>query len=315
MPTNLQLLNEFLEYLEIEKNRSKETIKNYSFYLRRFFDWAKISAPKQITQDLVRKYRLELNRRTNSRGASLKKNTQNYHIIALRAFLKYCAKRDIPVLSPEKIELAQMPDREVTFLEGMDLDRLLEQPLKTKEIPILQKRDKSILELLFSTGLRVSELASLKRDDVNIKKDEFSVRGKGGKLRVVFLSEQAKYWLSEYLKLRRDVSPFLFVYHDRAGEERVYKDKEKKSIYGLTPRSVQRLIKKYAKAAGITKRITPHTMRHSYATDLLTSGADIRSVQTMLGHSSITTTQIYTHLTDPQLKNIYRKYHGKKNNG
>ena len=301
---------EFLEYLEIEKNRSRETIKNYHFYLERFFSWSKITDPTKITQEAVRKYRLYLNRLETNKGVALKKSTQNYHVIALRSFLKYLAKRDVKVLSPEKIELARMPDRQVSFLEGSDLERLLEQPLKTDESDLLQKRDKALLELLFSTGLRVSELAGLERDDVNIKKDEFSVRGKGGKVRVVFLSERARRYLKNYLDARRDVSQFLFIHHDRASKIRDQKDESKKDV-GLTPRSIQRLIKKYARAAGITKTVTPHTMRHSYATDLLTSGADIRSVQAMLGHSSITTTQIYTHLTDQQLRNVYKRFHNK----
>lgn len=301
-----KLKTEFLEHLEIEKNRSQNTIKNYDFYLKRFLNWAKINKPEQITKEIVRKYRLWLNRLENSRDkAELKKNTQNYHIIALRSFLKYLAKRDIKTLAPEKIELAKIPERQISFLDGSDLEKLLEAPLITKEPKIIQLRDKAILELLFSTGLRVSELASLKKDDLNLKKDEFSIRGKGSKIRIAFLSEQAKRWISEYLKNRTDMSSPLFVSHDRA-------KKGRQTEAGLTPRSIQRLIKKYTKVAGITKNVTTHTLRHSFATDLLTSGADIRSVQAMLGHSSITTTQIYTHLTDKRLKETYQKYHDKK---
>ncbi len=304
------LIRQFLEYLEVERGRSLNTIQNYNFYLERFSNWAKINSPSQITTELVRNYRLWLNRQTKHAGSPrfggeadqpLKKSTQNYHLIALRSFLKYLAKRDIKTLSPEKIELAKMPERQVEFLEGDDLERLLEAPLKTKEAKIIQLRDKAILELLFSTGLRVSELANLKKDQINLKKDEFTIRGKGEKLRVVFLANQTKYWLKLYSEARRDLSPSLFVRADRA--------KGKKEPENLTPRSIQRLIKKYSKAAGITKKVTPHTMRHSFATDLLINGADIRSVQAMLGHSSITTTQIYTHITNQQLKEVYKTFH------
>ena len=297
-------IREFLEYLEIERGRSLNTIANYSFYLTRFANWSKLSDPKLIDQDTIRGYRLWLNRETDKFGNALKKSTQNYHLIALRSFLKYLAKRDIKSLAPEKIELAKVPERQVDFLEGDDLSRLLEAPLKTKEAKIIQLRDKSILELLFSAGLRVSELAGLKIDSVNLAKEEFTIRGKGEKLRVVFLSNQAKYWLKQYIEARKDLSPWLFVRHDKA--------KGKKEPEGLTPRSIQRLVQKYSKQAGITKVVTPHTMRHSFATDLLINGADIRSVQAMLGHSSITTTQIYTHITNQQLKDVYKSFHERK---
>lgn len=302
-----KLIRQFLEYLEVERGRSINTIQNYDFYLRRFLEFAKINSPSQTTLDLVRRYRLALNRQVNHLGKPLKKSTQNYHLIALRSFLKYLAKQDIKSLAPEKIELAKMPERQVEFLEGDDLDRLLEAPFKTTETKIIQLRDKAILELLFSTGLRVSELANLKKEQVNLKKDEFTIRGKGDKLRVVFLSNQTKYWLKQYLDARRDLSPSLFVRHDKA--------KGKEEPGNLTPRSIQRLIKKYAKVAGITKKVTPHTLRHSFATDLLINGADIRSVQAMLGHASITTTQIYTHITNQQLKEVYKAFHqrGRKN--
>jgi len=298
---------EFLEHLEIEKNRSQNTISNYDFYLSRFLSWAEISKPEQITKEVVRKYRLWLNRLVNPRdNGELKKNTQNYHIIALRSFLKYLAKRDVKTLASEKIELAKVPDRQITFLEDDDLERLLAAPLEVKNPKIIKLRDKAILELLFSTGLRVSELTSLKIDDINLKKDEFSIRGKGSKIRIAFLSETAKKCINEYLAARRDTAPYLFVPHDKAKPGREIDDK------GLTPRSIQRMVNKYSKAAGITKKVTTHTLRHSFATDLLTSGADIRSVQSMLGHSSITTTQIYTHLTDKRLKETYKKFHDKK---
>ncbi|MFZ5363905.1 MAG: site-specific tyrosine recombinase/integron integrase [Patescibacteria group bacterium] len=296
------LIIQFLEYLEIEKNRSAKTVRNYDFYLKRFSDWTGNISPAAITQEKIRQYRLWLNRYKDETGRELKKNTQNYHLIALRAFLKYLAKRDIKTLSAEKIELGKMPERVVDFLEGSDLERILEAPTLNDAPEIIKKRDKAILELLFSTGLRVSELANLKKEQVNLKKEEFTVRGKGDKPRVVFLSNQAKFWIKQYLDARQDVSPFLFVSHDRAHE----------SEGALTPRSVERLVKKYSKIAGITKKVTPHTMRHSYATDLLMNGADIRSVQAMLGHSSITTTQIYTHITNQQLRDVHKSFHGRR---
>ncbi len=302
------LAQQFLEYLEIEKGRAQNTIENYKFYLKRFFIWAEIKDPAQIDQNMVRNFRLWLNRQKDANGQPLKKNTQNYHLIALRAFLKYLAKQDIKTLAPEKIELAKMPDRQIEFLEGTELEAFLEAPEKIDQPQIIKLRDKAILETLFCTGLRVSELAGLKKEDVNLNKDEFTVRGKGSKLRVVFLSNTAKHYLEKYLKSRKDMSQYLFTNHDKAGLKR-NKSKEDK---GLTPRSVQRIVQKYAKIAGITKKITPHVLRHSYATDLLNNGADIRSVQTMLGHSSITTTQIYTHITDKQLREVYKNFHGRK---
>ncbi|MEK7644341.1 MAG: tyrosine-type recombinase/integrase [Patescibacteria group bacterium] len=313
-------LREFLEHLEIEKNRSMLTIRNYEFYLGRFIGWLGDKAPSAITADKVREYRLWLNRLVDVHDTPLKKNTQNYHLIALRSFLKYLAKRDVATLIPEKIELMRMPDREVSFLDGSDLNRILEAPLKNAEAdvksnPLIKYRDKSILELLFSTGLRVSELAGLKKDSLNLNKDEFTIFGKGRKSRVVFISEQARYWLKKYLGARRDLNPYLFVSHDRRGGATVKvktKGKAESDDHPLTARSIERSVQKYARLAGITKPVTPHTLRHSFATDLLQNGADIRSVQTMLGHSSITTTQIYTHITDKELRNIHKKFHGKK---
>lgn len=311
MPNNLQnLIRQFLEYLEIEKGRSLKTTQNYHFYLNRFLKWSNYTDPSQITQDGVRNFRLWLNRQTDTAGTPLKKNTQNYHLIALRAFLKYLSKQDIKTMAPEKIELAKMPDRQIEFMEGSDLEHFLEAPFKIDQPEILQLRDKAILETLFSTGLRVSELAGLKKDSINFNKDEFTVRGKGSKLRVVFLSNQAKHWLKKYLEARKDMSAFLFTNHDKAGIKR----NKTKSDQGLTPRSIQRIVQRCAKIAGITKKITPHVLRHSFATDLLQNGADIRSVQTMLGHSSITTTQIYTHITDKQLREVYKNFHGRKKN-
>lgn len=308
-------INDFLEYLEIEKGRSRNTIENYLFYLKRFSNWAKdkeIKSIEAVSQKNIKEYRLWLNRLVDTNGNYLKNNTQNYHLIALRAFLKYLAKQDIKALAPEKIELAKMPMRQVDYLEEDDLSRIIKAPIdKAAEdkIPLIKLRDKAILELLFSTGMRVSELVGLKKDNINFKKDEFSIRGKGSKLRVVFLSEDAKVWLKKYLDKRKDINPYLFVSHDRASKKR---DATFEKEIPLTARSVQRIIEKYAKIAGITKKVTPHTLRHSYATDLLMNGADIRSVQAMLGHSSITTTQVYTHITDKQLREVHKKFHNKK---
>lgn len=321
MASTSKHLREYLEHLEIEKNRSLNTIQNYEFYLGRFVEWFGDHSPEAITADKVREYRLWLNRLIDVHGDPLKKNTQNYHLIALRSFLKYLSRRDIKSLAAEKIELMKMPDREVSFLDSGDLNRILAQPLRdlrsedSKSTTVKIKfRDKALLELLFSTGLRVSELTSLKRDNLNLKTDEFSIRGKGSKIRVVFMSEQAKYWIKKYLDVRNDLNPYLFVSHDkRAGKDLVVKGKKIEADEApLTQRSVQRIVHKYAREAGITKPVTPHTLRHSYATDLLQNGADIRSVQAMLGHSSITTTQIYTHITDKELLNIHKKFHGKK---
>ncbi len=302
MPLSLERsLTQFLEYLEIERGRSALTVRNYHFYLRRFLDWAKIKKPDEITLELVRKFRLFLNRDLAGREEdSLKKSTQNYHLIALRAFLKFLAKRDIASLSPEKIELAKQDGRHVSFLEADELKRML--AIAAKDRSIVGLRDRAILELLFSTGLRVSELANLQIEQVNLKQDEFTVKGKGSKHRVVFLSDDAKTALKAYLTIRHDVAPFLFVRHDRA---------KKGGSQALTPRSVQRIVDRYARAAGITKRVTPHTLRHTFATDLLRNGADIRSVQSLLGHESIITTQVYTHITDKELKRVYKQFHGK----
>jgi site-specific recombinase XerD len=299
-----KLITDFLEYLEVERGRSARTIRNYDFYLRRFAAWAKHPPPAAIDNEMIRRFRLWLNREVPGRlSDNLKKNTQNYHLIALRTFLKYLSRRDIKSLASDKIELSKAQSRIVSFLEEDELERILKIPLMTGE-DLIALRDKAILEILFSTGLRVSELANLKIDQVNLKRDEFTVRGKGDKPRVVFLSESAKEWLKKYLDRRYDSSPFMFVCHDRAKAGR-------DDSGPLTPRSVERLIQHCAKAAGITKRITPHTMRHTFATDLLMNGADIRSVQSLLGHASITTTQVYTHITNQQLKEVHKKFHGK----
>jgi site-specific recombinase XerD len=297
-------IREFLEYLEVERGRSQKTIRNYDFYLQRFSGWAKNPLPSAINGEMVRSYRLWLNRHVEGREEdTIKKSTQNYHLIALRSFLKYLAKRDVQSLAAEKIELAKQSVRVVEFLEPEELERLLVQPLRVSD-GLVGLRDKAILELLFSTGMRVSELTSLEIESVNLEQEEFTVRGKGDKPRVVFLTGTAKEAIKEYLGKRRDLSVHLFVSHDRA--------KKGRTEHGsLTPRSIQRLVERYSKTAGITKRITPHTLRHTFATDLLRSGADIRSVQSLLGHESITTTQIYMHVTNQGLKEVHQKFHGK----
>ncbi len=296
------LITDFLEYLEIERNRSQKTIENYHHYLNRFFDWSKISRTEDLTLDQIRKFRIYLNRYQDEKGETLKKVTQNYHIIALRSFLKYLTKRDIAVVSPEKIEVGKNPTYMVEFLEPEELERLL----SGANGPDLKSlRDKAILELLFSAGLRVSELISINRDQINLKNQEFSVRGKGSKVRIVFISNTAKAALESYLDKRTDIDPALFVRIPK-------KESNSGKNLRLTPRSIQRIVKYYANKAGIIKDVHPHTLRHSFATDLLANGADIRSVQAMLGHSSITTTQIYTHVTNQQLKEVHKNFHAKK---
>ncbi|MCK5122860.1 MAG: tyrosine-type recombinase/integrase [Candidatus Pacebacteria bacterium] len=329
-----ELKIEFLEYLEIEKNRSQLTIRNYDHYLNRFLDWAMIRNPEDITGELVKKFRLYLNRYKDRKEKNLKKATQDYYIIALRGFLKYLAKQDIETLASEKVELGKTQEREVEFLEADEIKRLLES-VKTGDgniegdIPecrlqyFHRLRDKAILELLFSTGLRVSELANLNRENINLKSGEFSIRGKGGKIRLVFISDSAKDAIIDYLKKRKDIDPALFINFRKKGggycnnENKSKKNSKKNKAKAnqslrLTVRTIQRIVEKYAVKAGIVKKVTPHTLRHSFATDLLMNGADIRSVQSMLGHSSITTTQIYTHITDKHLKNIHKKFHSKK---
>ena len=301
------LVKQYLDYLEVERGRSKKTVENYGHYLKRFLDWAKIDIPKGIDADLIREYRLYLNRVEDNLGHTLKKITQNYHIIALRNFLKYLAKRDIKSMAAEKIELAKQTPRQVDFLEGEELERLLASPAGVSPRAL---RDKALLELLFSTGLRVSELCQLDRDSINLEKGEFSVRGKGEKIRLVFLSGRAKEALENYLKTRKDIDAALFIRYPKSKKPELAQARQKN--LRLTPRSVQRIVKHYSIKAGISKKVTPHVLRHSFATDLLTGGADIRSVQTMLGHSSITTTQIYTHITDKQLKEVYKAFHGKQ---
>ncbi|MFY9492921.1 MAG: site-specific tyrosine recombinase/integron integrase [Minisyncoccia bacterium] len=295
-----KFFGDYLDYLEIEKNRSPKTIENYTRYLGRFLAWSKAPAPGAITADLVRNYRLHLNRI----DPPLKKITQAYHLIALRNFLKYLAKRDVKTLTADKIELAKTGDRAIDFLENEEVERLLDSAsgdsLKTL-------RDKAVLELLFSTGLRVSELCSLNREVVNLKRGEFAVRGKGDKLRVVFLSDTARRALENYLTQRKDVDEALFVRNLKSQKSNL-----KKSDLRLTPRSIQRLVKHYAAQAGIVKNIHPHTLRHSFATDLLRNGADLRSVQELLGHANVTTTQIYTHVTNTGLKEVHQAFHARR---
>jgi len=301
------LKRQFFEHLEIEKGRSLKTIENYERYLDRFLSFSKVSKPKDITDDTVREFRLWLNRQESGltvggRAETLKKKTQNYYLIALRSFLKYLRKRGVESLSPERIDLAKVSERDLDLISSPDLKRLLSAPSGDD---IKSLRDKAILELFFSTGLRLSELCSLSCD-LDLNKDEFSVRGKGEKVRVVFLSDSAKKSIKNYLAKRTDVDDALFVRTEKSLSE------DKKDSLRLTPRSVERLVKHYALKAGISKKVTPHVIRHSFATDLLQNGADIRSVQMMLGHSNIATTQIYTHVTDQQLRDVHKKFHSKE---
>jgi len=296
-----KLHKEFLEYLEIERGRSLKTVENYDRYLKRFFEFSKIKNVEQITDESVRKYRLWLNRQQGSTDTgTLKKKTQNYHLIALRVFLKYLVKRGIKSLSAEKIELASVSERSLDLISTEELERLMSVPSGDD---IKSLRDKAMLELLFSTGLRVSELCSLP-NDMDLSKDEFSIRGKGEKVRVVFLSPPACDAVKKYLDKRTDMDDAMFIQFGRG--------RDIKDSLRLTPRSVERIVKQYAIKAGISKKVTPHIIRHSFATDLLQNGADIRSVQAMLGHSSIQTTQVYTHVTDKQLREIHKTFHSKK---
>lgn len=278
-------LKEFLEYLEIERGRSLKTSANYEHYLRSFFAFTRLNNPGQITAAAVRKFRLWLNRR------GLKKNTQNYHLVALRTFLKYLSGRGQTVLSPTAIDLAKTDRQELELVSREELTRLLDAPtIATTN----GRRDSAILELLFSTGLRVSELCALDRDRVDWQQGEFSIRGKGGKVRLVFVSPAARKALKNYLDKRSDLEPPLFL---------------SQNLTRLTPRSIERLTHFYAVKAGIIKHVTPHTLRHSFATDLLRNGADLRAVQLLLGHSNISTTQIYTHVTDRELRSVHEHFH------
>ena len=301
-----QLKNDFLEYLEIERNRAPKTLNNFNRYLNRFINWLadflkkREVEPKDISEETIRKYRIYLNRTAKEGIEPLKKITQDYHIIALRGFLKFLGKKNISIPAPDKIELGKTLRKEIEFLEREEMERLLLAP-KGEKIESL--RDKAILEMLFCSGLRVSELVALNRENFSLQKNEFTVEGKGNKRRVVFMSEPAQKALYQYLKKRRDPDPALFVRHHRT---------KSSDNLRLSVRTVQRIVKKYSIRAGITKSIHPHTLRHSFATDLLRNGADIRSVQALLGHSSISTTQIYTHITDKHLREIHKEYHRKE---
>jgi site-specific recombinase XerD len=334
------LKQEFLEYVEIEKGRSVKTVENYDRYLSRFFKQQNIKSPVDIGDRSVREFRLWLNRQAASKyqknSSTLKKRTQNYYLIALRSFLKFLSKRGHKTMSPEQIELAKVSDRSLDLISADELTRLLNAP-NLEKINVVKKesdnkndgetklkkninkkdetgnsvkilRDKAMLELLFSTGLRVSELCSIDRD-LDLTRDEFAIRGKGEKVRVVFLSEEAKKALADYLDKRDDMDEAMFVQvASKAGNDVL---KKQESIR-LTSRSVERIVKYYAVKAGITKKVTPHVIRHSFATDLLSNGADLRSVQALLGHANIATTQVYTHVTDKHLRDIHKKFHSRR---
>ncbi len=314
-----ELKRQFLEYIEIERGRSIKTVVNYNRYIDKFIEFARDINPEDITDNMFREYRLFLNRQVvkqnngkklyqrDGRSETLKKRTQNYYLIALRAYLKFANKIGIKTMSPERIELAKVGERSLDLISREDLDKILKSP-GTSTLKGL--RDKAILELLFSTGLRVSELCSLPRD-INLKIDELSIRGKGEKVRVVFISNEAKEALKMYLDKRDDMSDALFV--QIASPIKKLDTKQNEISNALTPRSVERIIKFYATKSGISKKVTPHVLRHIFATDLLSNGADLRSVQTMLGHANIATTQIYTHITDKHLRDIHKNFHNKKN--
>lgn len=291
------LKTEFLEYLEIEKGRSVKTVENYDRYLSRFLAHTKITSPAKLTEQAVREFRIYLNRQPGTTG-TMKHKTQNYYMISLRAFLKFLRKREIESLNPERIELAKVGARDLDLITSAELERLMSGP---KGSSLSDLRDRAILELFFSTGLRVSELCGLNRD-LDLSRDEFSVRGKGEKVRVVFLSSEAKKAIKAYLDKRGDIEDALFI--------QMGKNSKNAKDLRLTPRSIERLVKKYATKAGITRKVTPHVIRHSFATDLLQNGADLRSVQALLGHSNITTTQVYTHVTDKHLAEVHKKFHG-----
>jgi site-specific recombinase XerD len=296
-----ELLLDYIEHLEVEGGRSAHTAENYTLYLERFIEFTNDITVDKITSEVIRKYRLWLNRYKNNNDDELATITQSYHLIALRGFLNYLSKRNIPSLSPEKIDLPKVSRKQVTFLHYDEIERLLEQIDTSTETGL---RDRAIIELLFSSGLRVSELVNLNRDHINTIRREFMVRGKGQKDRPVFISESASHHVDNYLKVRTDSLPPLFINNSRNNIATTSGDYRR-----LGARSIQRIINKYTRLAGITKHVSPHTMRHSFATDLLMNGADIRSVQVMLGHSNISTTQIYTHVTDEHLREVHEKFH------
>ena len=303
------LINDFLEHLEIEAGRSKKTVDNYRLYLERFAEIAlEVSGkdelrPQDITKELLRRYRIKLNRYGSENGEDdLKVITQAYHLIALRGFLKYLARRDIKSLDPSLVELPKVIRKQVTFLHYDEVEDMLEQIDTTTESGL---RDRAIIELLYSGGLRVSELVGLNRDSINLERREFMVRGKGSKDRPIFISETCADRVSDYLDARTDSLPALFLNNSRHTQAVDTSGDYRR----ITARSVERIVEKYARLAGITKHVSPHTLRHSFATDLLMNGADIRSVQSMLGHADISTTQIYTHVTDPHLKEVHERFH------
>lgn len=302
------LVANYLEYLEVSRGRSPLTIQRYAHYLNRFVEWLSANFPEvriqDIDSDMVSKYRLYLARLSAVRGTPLKRSTQVYHLVALRAFLRYLsAHKNLPVLSPDKIELPKPETRSVSFLNQEQIDRLLEAPQISSKTGL---RDKAILETLFSTGLRVSELVQLNRDQIDLQRREFSVRGKGEKVRVVFLSDTAAEWLQRYLQTRKDNFQPLFIRYSGSKDPRMKGERMR-----LTARSVQRIVERYARICGLPINVTPHTLRHSFATDLLIGGADLRSVQEMLGHESVRTTQVYTHVTDKHLKEVHQAFHSR----
>lgn len=299
------LIEEFLEYCEIERNLSPLTIRDYRHYLNHFSAWSQINSPinkpTDFTLDVVRKYRVYLAHFNSPNGnLPLKKVTQNYYVIALRSFLKYLSKKDIKVVTADKIELPKTESRSLKFLDREQLERLLASPDVSKDQGL---RDKTLMEMLFSTGLRVNELCKLDRDQINLERREFGIIGKGGRARVVFLSDRACIWLEKYMTRRIDTYKALFIRY--AGS----KDPITGEKMRLTPRSVQRVIDKYVKKTKLPVKATPHVLRHSFATDLLFNGADLRSVQEMLGHKNVATTQIYTHVTNTQLKSVHKSFH------
>jgi site-specific recombinase XerD len=296
-----ELILDYIEHLEVEGGRSAKTAENYRLYLERFVEFTEDIQVGKITSEVIRKYRLWLNRYKNEQDNELATITQAYHLIALRGFLGYLSSRDIETLAPDKITLPKVSRKQVTFLHYEEVERLIAGIDISSETGL---RDRAIVELLFSSGLRVSELVNLNRDHVNTKRREFMVRGKGQKDRPIFISQAAAGWVDQYLDARQDTLPPLFISYSRNVEASTTGDYRR-----LTARSIQRMVNKYARLAGITKHVSPHTMRHSFATDLLMNGADIRSVQSMLGHSNISTTQVYTHVTDEHLREVYEKFH------
>lgn len=301
------LIDEFIEYVEVERGRSIRTAENYRLYMERLVEFAGNIPVYKITDELIRKYRLWLNRYIDEQGRDLSTITQNYHLIALRNFLKYCSQRDIETLDSGRIILPKIQKKQVSFLLAEEVARMFDA-IDSNDTNGL--RDKAILELLFSGGMRVSELCNLNRDQVNLERREFTVRGKGNKDRPIFISQSAADAIDEYLSSRSDNLKPLFLNNSRNVHKNLTDSDgiDASEQRRLTPRSIQRIVSKYAQAAGITKHVTPHTLRHSFATDLLMNGADLRSVQSMLGHSNIATTQIYTHVTDPHLKEVHEKF-------